>query len=236
MPQFSPGEIKTAIAPIKAGPAGMNCQAELFLGPDDLTKIATSGRVPFVSAGKDQSVNVRLPVTMPSEEGSYHGYIDVFADGMRFLAYQATEDVTIIVPEPLVAGSLAVTDAALPSWCGPCWKLCSLPVTNQSNSPIPCSLALYARYYSSATDYEWTAWGKIAPYVYDGILDDYYKALQKYHELLMYSATLAPGETKIFSGVTKNMTRKVTGTPRQQVKFVGPFGEVLSSSFTMVEY
>lgn len=107
MPQFAPGEVKTAIAPIKAGPAGMSCEAELFLGPDDLTKIATSGRVPFVSAGETQSVNVRLPVTMPSEEGSYHGYIDVFTDGMRFLAYKTTEDVVIQAPiVPVLGGQI----------------------------------------------------------------------------------------------------------------------------------
>ena len=92
MPQFAPDVTKLAIAPITVKPAGMSCEAELFLGPDDLTKVATSGRVPFVSTGTKQ--NVRLPINMPSE-GTYHGYIDVFASGMRFLAYKTTEDIVI---------------------------------------------------------------------------------------------------------------------------------------------
>jgi len=95
MPQFAPGETKTAIAPIVAKPAGMSCEAELFLGPDDVTKIATSGRITFVSTGVSQSVS--LPIAMPSEPGTYHGYIDVFTNGIHFLAYKTTEDV-IIVP------------------------------------------------------------------------------------------------------------------------------------------
>ena len=92
MPEFSPGESKTAIAPITAKPAGMNCEAELFLGPDELTKVASSGRVPFVSTGAAK--NVSLPITMPSE-GTYHGYIDVFTEGLRFLAYKTKEDIAI---------------------------------------------------------------------------------------------------------------------------------------------
>jgi len=93
MPQFAPGEVKTAIAPITARPAGMNCEAELFLGPDELTKVATSGRIPFVSTGASQSVS--LPIAMPSEPGAYHGYIDVFTNGIHFLAYKTTEDIVI---------------------------------------------------------------------------------------------------------------------------------------------
>jgi len=93
MPPFSPGEVKTAIAPITAKPSGMSCEAELFLGPDELTKVASSGRVPFVSTGAAKNVN--LPITMPAMPATYHGYIDVFAGGMRFLTYILTEDVVI---------------------------------------------------------------------------------------------------------------------------------------------
>ncbi len=92
MPQFAPGETKTAIAPITARPSGMACEAELFLGPDELTKVATSGKIPFVSTGASQPVS--LPIAMPPQEDTYHGYIDVFTNGMRFLAYKTAEDVT----------------------------------------------------------------------------------------------------------------------------------------------
>ena len=100
MPPFSPGEVKTAIAPITVKPSGIDCEAELFLGPDDATKIVSSGRVPFVSTGATK--NVSLPITMPSAEGTYHGYIDVFAGGLRFLAYKTISDITVKTLEPLM--------------------------------------------------------------------------------------------------------------------------------------
>lgn len=96
MPQFAPGATKTALAPITVSPPGLNCEAELFLGPNDSTKVATSGRVPFVSTGVAK--NMSMPIVMPSASGSYHGYIDVFAEGARFLAYELTEDITVSVP------------------------------------------------------------------------------------------------------------------------------------------
>lgn len=96
-PILAPGSSRTAKAPITAKPAGMACQAELFLGPNATTKSATSGMVAFTSIGASQDVN--LPVTMPTpaagEGAAYHVYIDVYAGGMKFLAYIATEDVVI---------------------------------------------------------------------------------------------------------------------------------------------
>lgn len=93
-PVFGPGSGKVAVAPITVSPAGLSCQAELFLGPDDTTKIVTSGLISFTSTGATQSV--RLPITMPSDGGaSYHVYIDVYAEGYLLVAYVATEDVII---------------------------------------------------------------------------------------------------------------------------------------------
>jgi len=94
MPEFAPGEAKIARAPITVQPSGLSCQAEVFLGPDEVTKVATSGLVPFTSTGASQ--NVRLPVIMPSTEGSYHVYIDVYAEGILIAAYRALEGVVIV--------------------------------------------------------------------------------------------------------------------------------------------
>ena len=93
-PVMAPGVSRTAVAPITVSPSGLSCQAELFLGPNDATKVATSGLKAFTSTGAVQSV--RLPVTMPTPGGlAYHVYLDIFVNGMRLLAYQATEDVII---------------------------------------------------------------------------------------------------------------------------------------------
>lgn len=93
-PVMAPGDARTGIAPITVSPAGLGCEAELFLGPDEATKVATSGLVAFTSAGAAQSVS--FPVTMPSPGGaSYHVYLDVYANGYLIVSYVATEDVII---------------------------------------------------------------------------------------------------------------------------------------------
>lgn len=93
-PIFAPSTSKTASSPITVSPSGMACSAELFIGPNATTKVATSGRVNFTSTGSPQNVN--LPIVMPASGGSsYHVYIDVYAGDLLFLSYIATEDVLI---------------------------------------------------------------------------------------------------------------------------------------------
>lgn len=98
MPEFVPGEAKTAVAPVVIRPAGLSCEAEIFLGPDETTKVVTSGRIPFTSTGASQ--DVRLPVAMPAAEGTYHVYVDVSVEDLLIGAYQAVEDVVVIPGEP----------------------------------------------------------------------------------------------------------------------------------------
>ncbi len=93
-PVMAPGDSRTAVAPITVSPAGLACSAELYLGPDEATKVVTSGLVPFTSTGIAQSV--RFPVTMPTLGGfAYHVFLDVYANGILIVAYIATEDVVI---------------------------------------------------------------------------------------------------------------------------------------------
>ena len=120
MPQFLPGESKTAIAPITVKPAGLDSEAELFLGPDELTKVATSSRIPFVSTGVGQ--NVRLLVTMPDVEGTYHVYLDILTNGLLIGAYKAVEDVVIAAPVIFVETLRPVgnVDCGKHIWCKNC--------------------------------------------------------------------------------------------------------------------
>lgn len=93
-PILGPGEARTAVAPITVSPSGLSCSAELFLGPDEATKSATSGIIAFTSTGAAQSV--RFPVTMPAVGGvAYHVFLDVYANGILLVSYVATEDVII---------------------------------------------------------------------------------------------------------------------------------------------
>ncbi len=90
---FGPGSPKTAKVPVTVIPAGLPCQAEIFLGPNDSTKVVTSGPVNFTSTGAAQQVS--LPVTMPTVAGSYHVYINITSGGYLIAAYVATDDVVI---------------------------------------------------------------------------------------------------------------------------------------------
>ena len=93
MPQFAPSVQKTAVAPITVAPAGLNCEAELFLGPNDATPVASSGIRTFLSTGSPQQVSFH--VVMPATPGAYHVYVDVHAGGQLILAYIGSENVVI---------------------------------------------------------------------------------------------------------------------------------------------
>lgn len=103
MPEFAPGQIKTAVAPIRVQPAGLACSAELYLG----AKVATSGVKSFNSTGVRQDIS--FPLTMPDVEGTYPVYLDIAAQGMLIGAYKAIEDV--VIKAPVI--SLRVTRAYL---------------------------------------------------------------------------------------------------------------------------
>ena len=110
MPQFAPSVQKTAVAPITVAPAGLNCEAELFLGPNDATPVASSGIRTFLSTGSPQQVS--FPVTMPASPGTYHVYIDVYAAGMFLIGYMGVEDVAIELPD-ITEYKLTVLDIPL---------------------------------------------------------------------------------------------------------------------------
>lgn len=169
MPQFSPNEAKTAIAPIIAKPSGMNCEAELFLGPDEATKVVTSGRVPFVSTGAEK--NVSLPITMPSSPGTHHGYIDVFAGGFRFLAYILKEDVVIAAPValPFTMSITRIDTIDSDKYATAYWLMQPVAlISNPHSTPITHRLRFIVCYGSSdpnlLSSYLWTrCWGGGAP-------------------------------------------------------------------------
>ena len=90
---FLPSQLKQAIAALIVQPADAPCQVEIFLGPNENTKTATSGLLSFTSTGLPQ--NVALSITMPAVSGIYHVYIDVYVAGVILAKYVATEDVAI---------------------------------------------------------------------------------------------------------------------------------------------
>jgi len=102
-PQFAPGERKTAIATMtNPTDRSWTYTAELYLG---IAKTATSGLKSFtIPAGG--SLDVSFPVTMPSAEGSYPVFIDVYVAGALIAAYQGTEDVVVAVVPAIEVGPI----------------------------------------------------------------------------------------------------------------------------------
>lgn len=93
-PVFLPSTTAAATALITVSPAGLSCAVELWLGPDQVTKLASSGLIAFVSTGTELSVG--FPVTMPAVGGvALHVYLDLYVAGYYFMGYVATEDVIL---------------------------------------------------------------------------------------------------------------------------------------------
>lgn len=93
MPQFQPGETKTAVLSIPVTPAGLECSAELFLTADGTTMAATSGPQTFTSTGVAQGF--QLPITMPQDPNTYQVRLVVMSGGSQIAGFQANEDVVI---------------------------------------------------------------------------------------------------------------------------------------------
>lgn len=96
MPEFAPGESKVALATFPVKPAGLPCTAELWLASNGI-KVATSGEIPFVATGLDQSI--ALPITMP-DTGTFPVHLGVFSNGQLIYLFRADEDVVIVSPVP----------------------------------------------------------------------------------------------------------------------------------------
>ncbi|MBA7666558.1 hypothetical protein ES703_74639 [subsurface metagenome] len=169
MPQFNPGEERVAIATFPTKPAGLECTAELWLG-SDLTKVATSGEIPFTSTGASQSIS--LPITLPGVEGVYPVHLSVFSNGLRIAEFRGDEDV-VIAP----VGVAEFTYVSSIRWTRPGGQhRFEIDVQNVGNVAGVCSLAMLwrERYESLGEDWRW------------------------WHTVGLPSATLQPGETRTF--------------------------------------
>ncbi|MBA7636873.1 hypothetical protein ES703_44501 [subsurface metagenome] len=102
-PTFEAGEARTAIAEM-TNPTGkaFDYTAELYL---DVTKAASSGVIAF-SLAPGETKPISFPVTMPSAEGTFPVYLDVFVEADQVGAFRATEDVTVVISPAIVIGPI----------------------------------------------------------------------------------------------------------------------------------
>ncbi|GAH60875.1 unnamed protein product [marine sediment metagenome] len=102
-PTFEAGEVRTARAQMTNPTARtFSYTAELYLG---LPKVASSGSIPFsLAAGETRAVS--FPVTMPDIEGDFPVYLDVFVAGELVGAFQATENVVVVILPSIIIGPI----------------------------------------------------------------------------------------------------------------------------------
>ncbi len=102
-PTFEAGEVRTAVAQMTNPTAkAFSYTAELYL---DITKVASSGSIPF-SLAAGETREVRFPVTLPVAEGTFPVYLDAFVGVELVGAYQATEDVTVVIIPAIIIGPI----------------------------------------------------------------------------------------------------------------------------------
>ena len=93
MPILSANTEYSATAKFPVKPAGLECETELWLSRDGITKDASSGIGTFTSTGVEQSIS--FPILTPEGGYSYRVFLDVKAEGVNIAAYEATNPVII---------------------------------------------------------------------------------------------------------------------------------------------
>ncbi|MBA7711993.1 hypothetical protein ES703_120961 [subsurface metagenome] len=95
-PAFTPGSVQTAVAELLNPTSSiLPYSAHLLIGRPT---VAGSGRNYFnIDAGATKNVNFSL--AMPTAEGTYPVYLDIFSNDQLLEDYRATEDVTIRTTE-----------------------------------------------------------------------------------------------------------------------------------------
>ena len=96
MPQFQPGEVKTAKVTMR-NPASkaFDYHAMLYMGVDQVAMAEADFRL-----NADESKQVSFSVAMPSQVGVYPVYLSAFSADQLLAHYQAAENVEIVAPQP----------------------------------------------------------------------------------------------------------------------------------------
>jgi len=189
MPQFSPGESKTAKVVMKNPTSkAFSYNASLILG---LPEVAKSEKAFSIPAGGELEVN--FPVTMPSTPGEYLVFLSVFSGGVSIGLYQSMENVVIVAPIlPFTFGTFSATRKTCPSATAFGIAELSCAIKNSNALPVTRNVAvMWARY--SKTYGQWLSCaGQLVPTRANCVCDTSPCLINP------FSLTLNPGQTFSF--------------------------------------
>jgi len=144
---FFPGESKIAIIPLTIKPVALDCQVEIYIGPNEQTKTYSSGLINFVSTGQQQ--NLSLTVVMPEQEGVYHVYIDTYVGGIYLAGYISNEDIEIgSAALPFSYGPVSGRRYQAP---GSSWSTCDFncTISNPHSIAVTHTISFWGRKYKT---------------------------------------------------------------------------------------
>jgi hypothetical protein len=101
---FQPSAVKNPTVVVNCNmPLGTPGQVDVFLGPNNTTRIAASNKIAFTApAANTNSSPITVPITLPATPAQYHVYVTLYDQNSHVLGVAQWTNDTIIFTATLV--------------------------------------------------------------------------------------------------------------------------------------